>query len=161
MKKYGIDFKQCNEAGTVCYVSFDGEYKGYILISDKIKDNAKAALSNINKKKIVLSGDNDEVVNDVKNKLDFDIAFGKLLPEDKVNKIKELKTSGENVAFVGDGINDAPVLMASDLGISMGNAGSDAAINASDVVLMDDDWKGVSKLFGTFRHKQYVACSYC
>lgn len=147
MKKYGIDFKQCNEAGTVCYVSFDGEYKGYILISDKIKDNAKAALSNINKKKIVLSGDNDEVVNDVKNKLDFDIAFGKLLPEDKVNKIKELKTSGENVAFVGDGINDAPVLMASDLGISMGNAGSDAAINASDVVLMDDDLKGVSKLF--------------
>ncbi len=147
MKKYNIAFEECNEVGTVCYVAFEGRYKGYILISDKIKDNAKASLSAIKKKKIVLSGDNDEVVNDVKNKLDFDIAFGRLLPEDKVNKIKELKTSGENVAFVGDGINDAPVLMASDLGISMGNAGSDAAINASDVVLMDDDLKGVSKLF--------------
>lgn len=142
-----ISFEECKEVGTVSYVAFDGEYKGYILISDKIKENAKASLIDILKKKIVLSGDNEEVVNDIKNKLKLDYAFGKLLPSDKVNKIKQLQQKGETVAFVGDGINDAPVLMASDLGISMGKAGSDAAINASDVVLMDDDLKGLQRLF--------------
>lgn len=147
MKDRGISFEECKKVGTVSYVAFDGEYKGYILISDKIKDNAKTSLVDILKKKVVLSGDNEEVVNDIKNKLELDLAFGKLLPTDKVSKIKELQQKGENVAFVGDGINDAPVLMASDLGISMGKAGSDAAINASDVVLMDDDLKGLNRLF--------------
>lgn len=136
-----IDFEEQKELGTIVYIAIDHQYCGYIVISDKIKESSKNLVKLLKmgiKELIILSGDNKEVVESVSKKLKIDNYFGELLPIDKVNKVEEYRKKG-SVMFVGDGINDAPVLKISDVGVSMGGIGSDAAIEASDVVLMRDD----------------------
>ena len=152
MDRLGIPFIPCSHAGTVVHVAIDGEYAGHILISDVLKPNAKAAISALKKagvrKTIMLTGDGDQVAQAVAKELGIDEVYSELLPADKVEKVElllsELKGK-EKLAFVGDGINDAPVLTRADLGIAMGAMGSDAAIEAADVVLMDDDPMKIAK----------------
>ena len=146
MKSMNVEYTQCNKAGTIVYVAVDGSFAGYILISDTIKDNTREAVRQLRKtgvKNIVmLTGDSDKVAADVASKVGIAEYYSQLLPGDKVTKVEELlnnKPEKEKLAFVGDGINDAPVLTRSDIGIAMGALGSDAAIEAADVVLMDDD----------------------
>ena len=146
MKSMNVAYTQCDKAGTIVYVAVDGRFAGYILISDTIKDNTREAVRQLRKtgvKNIVmLTGDSDKVAADVASKVGIAEYYSQLLPGDKVTKVEELlnnKPEKEKLAFVGDGINDAPVLTRSDIGIAMGALGSDAAIEAADVVLMDDD----------------------
>lgn len=146
MKRMGHSTEPVNKAGTIVYVAVDGIYAGYILISDVIKESAKKAISDLKaegiKKTVMLTGDNKAVADNVSAELGLDEVQSELLPADKVNCVEELlsqKEKGENLAFVGDGINDAPVLSRADIGIAMGALGSDAAIEAADIVLMDDD----------------------
>ena len=147
-----IPFEKCTEAGTIVYVALGGKYQGYILISDVVKENAKEAIFSLKesgvKKAIMLTGDVEQAACGVANELGIDEYYSSLLPADKVEKVEELlssKEKGESLAFVGDGINDAPVLTRADIGIAMGALGSDAAIEAADVVLMDDDLFKISK----------------
>ena len=133
-------------SGTIVYVGYDGEYKGYVVISDVIKDISKAAIAGIKKvgvaKTVMLTGDRKDVAEDVGRKLGIDEVISQLLPADKVERVEKMLSSEDNgskLAFVGDGINDAPVLMRADVGIAMGSLGSDAAIEAADIVIMDDD----------------------
>lgn len=134
--------KPVNKDGTVVYVSIDGEFAGYIVISDEIKEDAPFAVSALKKMGItteMLSGDTYKTAVSVQQTLSLDKVYAELLPEDKVNKLEELITnSSGSVIFAGDGINDAPVLTRADIGIAMGGLGSDAAIEAADVVIMDD-----------------------
>lgn len=126
---------------TVIAVAYDNHYRGYITIADSIKDDAQLTIDKLNAldvKVTMLSGDKSAVVDSVAGALGIKHAFGDLLPEDKVNKIKEIKANKETVAFVGDGVNDAPVIALSDIGIAMGNLGSDATIETADVVIQDD-----------------------
>lgn len=146
MKSMNVEYTQCDKAGTIVYVAVDGRFAGYILISDTIKDNTREAVRQLRKtgvKNIVmLTGDSDKVAADVASKVGIAEYYSQLLPGDKVTKVEELlnnKPEKEKLAFVGDGINDAPVLTRADIGIAMGALGSDAAIEAADVVLMDDD----------------------
>lgn len=145
MKNNSIEASESDFAGTVVYVSVDGKYAGYIGISDKIKSDSKEAVSGMRKLGVkvlaMLTGDSDKIGKHVADELKLDRVYSKLLPEDKVIKLKEVKEEiGEKgtVAFAGDGMNDAPVLTAADVGIAMGALGSDAAIEAADVVIMDD-----------------------
>ncbi|MBR4026863.1 MAG: heavy metal translocating P-type ATPase [Lachnospiraceae bacterium] len=146
MKRLNIAYKECSQVGTVVHVAIGGLYAGYILISDIIKANSKKAIevlkANVVKKTVMLTGDRTQVAEQVANTLGIDITYSELLPADKVEKVEELLKTKSNrlkLAFVGDGINDAPVLSRADIGIAMGAMGSDAAIEAADVVLMDDD----------------------
>ena len=146
MKKFNIDYEECHSVGTIVHVAIDNQYVGHILISDIIKPNAKKAIQELKKvgikKTVMLTGDTSKVANAVANELQIDQVYSELLPGDKVNKVEELlnqKGPKENLVFVGDGINDAPVLSRADIGIAMGALGSDAAIEAADIVLMDDD----------------------
>lgn len=142
-----IDFNEINEIGTIIYVSLDDEYIGNIVISDKIRNENKSLdfIRNcINKEIIILSGDNENIVKDISKKVKADAYYSELLPEDKVRYVKKYKEKG-NVMFVGDGINDAPVIKIANVGVSMGRIGSDAAIEASDVVLMKDDLSKLKK----------------
>lgn len=126
---------------TVIAIAYDGKFAGYITIADNIKEDAKQTverLHSLNVKATMLSGDKSTVVKFVAQHLGIDNAFGDLLPEDKVNKLKEIKSRNETVAFVGDGVNDAPVVALSDVGIAMGGLGSDATIQTADVVIQDD-----------------------
>ncbi len=126
---------------TVIAVAYDSNFVGYLTIADSIKSDAKKTVELLNKLKIkvtMLSGDKNTVVKDVAHQLGIKNSFGDLLPEDKVNKIKEIKARQETVAFVGDGVNDAPVVALSDVGIAMGGLGSDATIETADVVIQDD-----------------------
>jgi len=126
---------------TTIAVALEGKFAGYITIADKIKEDAEAAIKSLhamNVKTTMLSGDKTAVVKFVADKLGIDNSFGDLLPEDKVNKVKEIKSQGESVAFTGDGVNDAPVVALSDAGIAMGGLGSDATIETADVVIQDD-----------------------
>lgn len=126
---------------TVIAIAYDGKFAGFITIADRIKDDAKQAvekLHSLNVKATMLSGDKTTVVKYVAEQIGIDNAFGDLLPEDKVNKVKEIKARNESVAFVGDGVNDAPVVALSDVGIAMGGLGSDATIETADVVIQDD-----------------------
>lgn len=137
--KYGVN--PANIVYTVIAVAYDKIFVGYITIADQIKEDAKAtidALRVLNVKTTMLSGDKSTVVNFVANELGIDNAFGDLLPEDKVNQLKAIKANNETVAFVGDGVNDAPVIAISDVGIAMGGLGSDAAIETADIVIQDD-----------------------
>jgi len=140
-----IVFEKVDKAGTIVYVARNGEYIGYILIQDEIKETSKEVISYFKKqniKTIMLTGDNELVAKDISNRLDLSEYKSSLLPQDKVTEFDNIlskKKENEYVAYVGDGINDAPVLMKSDIGISMGGVGSDAAIEASDIVLMHDD----------------------
>lgn len=152
MRKYNIETKDCHEVGTIVHVAIDGQYVGHILIADRMKPNAKAAIRALKdvgiKKTVMLTGDMKTVADKVAADLQIDEVYSELLPGDKVNKVEELlakKQPKENLAFVGDGINDAPVLSRADIGIAMGALGSDAAIEAADIVLMDDDPLKISK----------------
>ena len=147
MDYLGVKWHGCHHAGTVIHVSIDGIYAGHIVISDTVKPNAQKAIEELKKcgvkETVMLTGDSPKVAEDIAHKLNIDRFFAGLLPADKVKKVEEFlqqkKSRGETTAFVGDGINDAPVLSRVDLGIAMGALGSDAAIEAADIVLMDDD----------------------
>ena len=146
MKRLGIEYKECHRVGTIVHVAVEGVYEGHILISDRIKPTAEAAIKALHKagikRTIMLTGDAKNVAEQVADELGIDEVYSGLLPGDKVSKVEELleaKGAKEKLAFVGDGINDAPVLSRADIGIAMGALGSDAAIEAADVVLMDDD----------------------
>lgn len=146
MKRLGIDFIPCHHVGTIIHMAVNGDYAGHIVISDVIKPHSKQAIRDLHRagiqKTIMLTGDIDPVARQVAEELGIDEVYSELLPADKVEKVESLlqnKPSGGKLAFVGDGINDAPVLSRADIGIAMGAMGSDAAIEAADVVLMDDD----------------------
>ena len=146
MKEEKIDYKECTDAGTALYVAIDKKYVGYILIADSIKKDSKKAIQNLKKngikQTIMLTGDRKQVGEAVAKKLGIDKVYTELLPDGKVEKVEKLlkeKSQKGKLAFVGDGINDAPVLAISDIGIAMGALGSDAAIEAADVVLMTDE----------------------
>ena len=145
MAAEGIPFQPCTEVGTVIYVAQEGQFLGSIVISDALKPDAANAITRLHaagvKRCVMLTGDREEVANDIASRLHLDAVHAQLLPQDKVDEfeqILEAQVNGAKVAFVGDGINDAPVLTRADVGIAMGALGSDAAIEAADVVLMDD-----------------------
>lgn len=147
-----IDFKKCDEVGTILYVAIDKKYVGYVLIADKIKQDSPKTIRELKamniKKTVMLTGDKKEVGEYVAKKLNMDKVYTELLPDGKVEKVEELlKQKSENgkLVFVGDGINDAPVLTISDIGVAMGGLGSDAAIEAADIVIMTDETSKISK----------------
>ena len=152
MKKLGLEYSDCDKTGTVVHVAVDGKYAGYILISDTLKPTSVEAIAALKKmgieKTVMLTGDSDKVAQAVAAQLGVDEVHSELLPADKVKQVESLLAQeGEKkkLAFVGDGINDAPVLSRADIGIAMGGLGSDAAIEAADIVLMDDDPLKISK----------------
>ena len=146
MKEKNIQYTKCNEIGTILYVAIENEFAGYIVIADKVKKDSAKAISNLKnmniKKTVMLTGDKKEVGENIAERLRIDEVYTELLPDGKVKKVEELlkeKDAKAKLAFVGDGINDAPVLAISDIGIAMGGLGSDAAIEAADVVIMTDE----------------------
>lgn len=152
MQRLGISYQECTHAGTVVHVAVDGSYAGHILISDLPKPHARGAIEELEKagmkKTIMLTGDGRSAADQMAQKLGIREVYSELLPADKVAKVEEMlreKPAKEKLAFVGDGINDAPVLSRADIGIAMGALGSDAAIEAADVVLMDDDPLKIAK----------------
>ena len=152
MNRLGIAYQDCHHVGTVVHMAIDGKYAGHILISDIIKPHAKEAIAELKKagisKTVMLTGDSKRVADQVAEELGIQEVYSELLPADKVSRVEELlnqKSEKAKLAFVGDGINDAPVLSRADIGIAMGALGSDAAIEAADIVLMDDDPLKISK----------------
>ena len=152
MNRLGISYQDCHHVGTVVHMAIDGKYAGHILISDIIKPHAKEAIAELKKagisKTVMLTGDSKRVADQVAGELGIQEVYSELLPADKVSRVEELlnqKSEKAKLAFVGDGINDAPVLSRADIGIAMGALGSDAAIEAADIVLMDDDPLKISK----------------
>lgn len=152
MERLGIPYKECHHVGTVVHMAVNGAYAGHILISDFLKPNAKEAITSLKhagiEKTVMLTGDSKKVADQVAKELGIGEVYSELLPADKVSKVEELlkeKNAKAKLVFVGDGINDAPVLSRADIGIAMGALGSDAAIEAADVVLMDDDPLKISK----------------
>ncbi len=144
MSRAGVEAKQCEKPGTIVHLAVDGVYMGHIVVSDSIKPEAADAVSGLRrsgvKKVVMLTGDRQDVAEEVSGALGIDEVYAGLLPADKVSRMEELRSAGsQKIAFVGDGINDAPVLKLADVGIAMGAVGSDAAIEAADVVLMDDN----------------------
>ena len=158
MKKLGISYQECHQVGTVIHMAVNGVYAGHILISDLLKPHAKEAITALHKagitKTVMLTGDMKKVADQTAAELGISEVYSELLPGDKVAKVEELlakKSEKEKLAFVGDGINDAPVLSRADIGIAMGALGSDAAIEAADIVLMDDDPLKISKAINISR----------
>ena len=158
MREEGIAYHDCELTGTILHVSIDGKYAGHIIIADVVKEDAAECIKRLHaagvRKTVMLTGDRAEVAKAVAEKLGLDEYHGKLLPEDKVNQVERLlgETSERGkLAFVGDGINDAPVLTRADIGIAMGAMGSDAAIEAADIVLMDDKPSKIAKAIGISR----------
>ena len=152
MNRLGIAYQDCHHVGTVVHMAIDGKYSGHILISDIIKPHAKEAIAELKKagisKTVMLTGDSKRVADQIAEELGIQEVYSELLPADKVSRVEELlnqKSEKDKLAFVGDGINDAPVLSRADIGIAMGALGSDAAIEAADIVLMDDDPLKISK----------------
>lgn len=152
MNKMNIDYTECLESGTVAYAAINGEYAGSIVIGDVVKQSSKQALEMLKKlgvsKTVMLTGDNESIAKSVANELKLDEVHFELLPDDKVRiteSILEQSAKSEKVAFVGDGINDAPVLTRADIGIAMGGVGSDAAVESADIVIMDDDITKIPK----------------
>ena len=152
MKHFGIPYQDCHQTGTIIHMAVDGNYAGHIVVSDVVKPHAKAAIAELKKagvdKTVMLTGDAKRVADQVAASLGIDEVCSELLPADKVEKVEELlraKPARSKLAFVGDGINDAPVLSRADIGIAMGAMGSDAAIEAADIVLMDDDPLKIAK----------------
>ena len=146
MEEKQIEFEKCNKIGTILYIAIDGKYAGYILIADKIKDDAKQTIEELKKndikQTIMLTGDKKEVGESVAKEVGIDKVYTELLPTDKVQKVEELlktKSPKGKLVFVGDGINDAPVLTLADIGIAMGGLGADSAIEAADIVIMTDE----------------------
>lgn len=143
LKKYNIDYDTSleNKVETIVVVAIENKYAGYFLIADEIKEDAKEAISKLhqlNIKTVMLSGDKQSIVDKVAKELNIDTAFGDLLPENKVEKVQELKNQGRTIVFVGDGVNDAPVIALADAGIAMGGLGSDATIETADIVIQND-----------------------
>jgi Cd2+/Zn2+-exporting ATPase len=152
IQKLGIVLPPCPANGTLVHIAVDGNYGGYILIADTLKPTAADAMADLRsagvKQTVMLTGDNTATAMDVAGKLGIDKVYAQLLPGDKVEKVEQLlseKPKNSKLVFVGDGINDAPVLSRADIGIAMGALGSDAAIEAADIVLMDDDPKKIAK----------------
>lgn len=148
LKMHNIKMDRSSDVGTIIYIANSKEYLGYIAIADTIKDDAAESIKELNKtgvKTTMLTGDNEDIAKDVATRLGLTNYYAKLLPQDKVKKVEELLNGNNTVAFVGDGINDAPVLMRADIGIAMGALGSDAAIEASDIVIMDDKLEKIAK----------------
>lgn len=152
MEKIGVEYQDCHKIGTIIHMAIDGEYAGHIVISDMLKPHSKEAVAELKrsgiKRTVMLTGDAKCVAEQVADMLHIDEVYSELMPGDKVEKVENLisqKTDKEKLVFVGDGINDAPVLTRADIGIAMGAMGSDAAIEAADVVLMDDDPLKISK----------------
>lgn len=145
MQEKGIEYKECNDIGTILYVAINNKFEGSIVIADKIKEDAKQTIQGLKRnnvsKTVMLTGDKKEIAEKVAKQIEIDEVYTDLLPDQKVEKVEELmkqKTEKGKLAFVGDGINDAPVLAISDIGIAMGGLGSDAAIEAADIVIMND-----------------------
>ena len=152
MKSMEVEYRECHCAGTIIHMALDGEYAGHIVISDVVKPHAKEAISRLKasgvSRTVMLTGDRKQVAEQVASQLGIDEVYSGLLPDDKVSRVEKLleeKPDRARLAFVGDGINDAPVLSRADIGIAMGAMGSDAAIEAADVVLMDDDPMQIAK----------------
>ena len=152
MKQYDVNYQESGDIGTILYVAIDGKFAGTIVIADKIKQDAKRAIEDLKKnhiqKTVMLTGDKKQVAEAVAKELKLDEVYAELLPDGKVEKVEELlksKTENAKLVFAGDGINDAPVLALSDIGIAMGGVGSDAAIEAADVVIMTDEPSKISK----------------
>ena len=152
MKSYNVDYRDCHSVGTVIHVAIDNEYQGHIVISDVVKPEAKEAIAALKKlgihNTVMLTGDSSKVAATVADSLGIDRVLSELLPQDKVSELEKLletRSPKDKLAFVGDGINDAPVLSRADIGIAMGAMGSDAAIEAADVVLMDDNPMQIAK----------------
>ena len=152
MERLHVKYRDCHKVGTIIHMAVDGEYAGHIVISDLVKLHAKEAVAELKKagvkKTVMLTGDAGRVAEQVAETLGIDEVYSELLPADKVEKVEELlakKSEKEKLAFVGDGINDAPVLRRADIGIAMGAMGSDAAIEAADIVLMDDEPLKIAK----------------
>lgn len=159
LKMHNISYTKATETGTVIYVACEDNYLGNIIIADKLKDDAMEAILRLKDNHIgvvMLTGDNEKTAKDIASKLGIDQYYASLLPEDKVTKIEELLSDTDKVAFVGDGINDAPVLTRADIGIAMGGLGSDAAIEASDVVIMDDRLLKIPKAIEIARKTMYI-----
>ena len=152
MDKLGIAYQSCHSVGTIIHMAVNGEYAGHIVISDIVKPHSKEAIDALHKagvtKTVMLTGDAKKVAESVAAELGVDEVHAELLPGDKVNEVEKLldaQGKGGKLAFVGDGINDAPVLSRADIGVAMGAMGSDAAIEAADVVLMDDEPLNIAK----------------
>ena len=164
MEDIGLEAHNCHLAGTIIHVAVDGKYAGHIVINDKIKEDSAEAITSLKRlgveKTVMLTGDREAVGKDVAERLGLDEYHAELLPADKVAHVERLlseKTEGKSLAFVGDGINDAPVLKRADVGIAMGGLGSDAAIEAADVVLMDDKPSKISTAIGIARRTIHIA----
>lgn len=164
MEDIGLEAHNCHLVGTIIHVAVDGKYAGHIVINDKIKEDSAEAITSLKRlgveKTVMLTGDREAVGNDVAERLGLDEYHAELLPADKVAHVERLireKTEGKSLAFVGDGINDAPVLKRADVGIAMGALGSDAAIEAADVVLMDDKPSKISTAIGIARRTIHIA----
>ena len=164
MEDIGLEAHNCHLAGTIIHVAVDGKYAGHIVINDKIKEDSTEAIASLKRlgveKTVMLTGDREAVGKDVAERLGLDEYHAELLPADKVAHVERLireKTEGKSLAFVGDGINDAPVLKRADVGIAMGALGSDAAIEAADVVLMDDKPSKISTAIGIARRTIHIA----
>lgn len=164
MEDIGLEAHNCHLAGTIIHVAVDGKYAGHIVINDKIKEDSAEAIASLKRlgveKTVMLTGDREAVGKDVAERLGLDEYHAELLPADKVAHVEWLireKTEGKSLAFVGDGINDAPVLKRADVGIAMGALGSDAAIEAADVVLMDDKPSKISTVIGIARRTIHIA----
>lgn len=155
MEHLGITAEECHSVGTIVHVAIDGEYAGHIVISDRIKANSREAIAALKKsgieKTVMLTGDARLVAENVASRLGVDVVCSELLPGDKVQEVEKLLSPYKKLAFVGDGVNDAPVLSRADIGIAMGAKGSDAAIEAADIVLMDDDPEKISRAISISR----------
>ena len=152
MEYLGVPYINCHSVGTIIHMAVDGKYAGHIVISDVVKPHSREAIQTLKasgvRRTVMLTGDARKVAEQVAGELGIDEVYSELLPADKVVKVEELlktRSEKEKLAFVGDGINDAPVLGRADIGIAMGAMGSDAAIEAADVVLMDDDPMKIAK----------------
>lgn len=164
MRDNSISYTPCTEVGTIVYVARENEFLGWVLIADSIKEGTKTALEHLHSlgvnRTIMLTGDRKEVAESVAEQVGIDLVYSQLLPGDKVDQVQKLlseETDGRKLAFVGDGINDAPVIMRSDVGIAMGSMGSDAAIEAADVVLMDDDIDKIATIIRISRKTLRIA----
>ena len=164
MDSVGAGWHDCHRAGTIIHVAVDGKYAGHIVINDLVKEDSAEAIAALKRlgvsRTVMLTGDREEVARDVASRLGLDAYHAALLPADKVSYLEQLLASnpdGRSLAFVGDGINDAPVLKRADVGIAMGGLGSDAAIEAADVVLMDDKPTKIATAIAIARRTLHIA----
>lgn len=161
MDQFGIACDNAQGAATVVYVTVDGQYLGYALIEDQIKETSKETIKKLKelgvKKTVMLTGDRKEIADSIAKELGIDEVHSELLPADKVSHVEKLLKESKTLAFVGDGVNDAPVLARADVGIAMGAMGSDAAIEAADIVLMDDNPKNITKAIKISRRTLSIA----